>query len=624
MNFTGSAYEGLSKEVCGDWDMMITDSSFPVVLWELPWEGGRGGLTTGYVYDRARPDQPAFLNLKVVETRGVCEVVLGVTTEEGYVRSVDLVAAVTGDSDGTPHGPAVTGLSFQDHLSKYGTTDIVPCLHCPTWPPCAAEFLTRPRSHGWPSQTAIDCLQQAGCHVVAVGHPTSKYKHIEWRWSFSTAEKELIHNMDSGVVGDLFVLKAIQKKAWKSEFTNDSNDVDSPTSFCSYFIKTACMSVEKSMDLSEANIMDIVKKILGWLIVKYEKRNLPHFFIPRQNLIGHLPLPLCKKVHTQLVHIRSDLQRIVLASLILDGHLPGLLREVCDKLSIGPVATGCDYIQMMSALRSHAQAKAVLQMAATQLGSESWKYNLWNRYRMGVLSTADYDVIYEVAEKQMKQGPSAFPESVLLPIIGKLDSVVKARYSDMFKHTFYRFLGDIYYAMMSSVDNSFPQRKDYRTKAIYYYTQGREMVHPDGWSDKGLVGYVLLAKLYYLEKEWTQLDATLKLLEPLLDAARESEETVVGLSCLLFKPDYALAVRPWRKDPVFEREVLASWDDVVLGLHPMSLGYYFLARYALRQGERERADPSMSGVWVEKVWSVNMVKSTKALICAAEMVYQWR
>ena len=109
-----------------------------------------------------------------------------------------------------------------------------------------------------------------------------------------------------------------------------------------------------------------------------------------------------------------------------------------------------------------------------------------------------------------------------------------------------------------------------------------------------------------------------------MEKAVEDEEMIIGLSCFLFKPDYVLPVRPWKQDGLFGRHVLAAWDDVVLGLHPMSLGFYILARNALREGKRERANQilaDMSGEWVGKIWSMNLIKSTKALVQAAELEY---
>ena len=141
------------------------------------------------------------------------------------------------ETDEVIHGPAATGLAFTSH-PDLGEIDRVDCFHCPSWPLCASEFLIQPRPHGWPSNSLMGKIQQAGCHVVGMGHPRSDNKDIEWRWSFSVAEKELIHNIDTSMYGCMYVLKAVSNKHWKGKHNTDQTQSNP---FPSYFLKTACL-----------------------------------------------------------------------------------------------------------------------------------------------------------------------------------------------------------------------------------------------------------------------------------------------------------------------------------------------------------------------------------------------
>ena len=61
-------------------------------------------------------------------------------------------------------------------------------------------------------------------------------------------------------------------------------------------------------------------------------------------------------------------------------------------------------------------------------------------------------------------------------------------------------------------------------------------------------GSLRLATLYYLSGQWSQLEATLKELEPLLEESKESVEAINGQSCTVVHTDIPLSVYPWKAD----------------------------------------------------------------------------
>ena len=63
------------------------------------------------------------------------------------------------------------------------TTDIVECIHYGIWPNSANSFITRRKSHDWPSNSIIGNIQRQGCDVVPVGHHDSQNSDIQWRIS---------------------------------------------------------------------------------------------------------------------------------------------------------------------------------------------------------------------------------------------------------------------------------------------------------------------------------------------------------------------------------------------------------------------------------------------------------
>ena len=70
--------------------------------------------------------------------------------------------------------------------------DIVLALLCPVWPPEASEWLSRKRHQRWPKRALIRKCRNNGCHLVFKAHENSINPEIEFRFSFSKSETELV------------------------------------------------------------------------------------------------------------------------------------------------------------------------------------------------------------------------------------------------------------------------------------------------------------------------------------------------------------------------------------------------------------------------------------------------
>ena len=88
-------------------------------------------------------------------------------------------------------GPSIERWTPYMDTSQSGI-DAVLSIHCPFWPDSASEWRTRPRQSAWPSPTDIKYIVDFGFHLVPVGHPNSDMNMMEWRISFSVAERTLV------------------------------------------------------------------------------------------------------------------------------------------------------------------------------------------------------------------------------------------------------------------------------------------------------------------------------------------------------------------------------------------------------------------------------------------------
>ena len=194
---SGSFYEGMPLDVCGDRDQMRCEPSRFIVYPEAFRQLIDGEVGRVVFIAETDLEQPAFVKLKL---RGSCDSIMDNLAENitkdnfPYANSHSFVNE-TGNPDKEIHGPARTGLHVTGD-SKFGKKDLVYCLACLLWPSIASEYMSRARNGGWPTQSTLETIQKDGCHVVPVGPPESRDKHLQWRWSFSLAEKCLCYSMN--------------------------------------------------------------------------------------------------------------------------------------------------------------------------------------------------------------------------------------------------------------------------------------------------------------------------------------------------------------------------------------------------------------------------------------------
>ena len=193
-------------------------------------------------------------------------------------------------------GPAIESWDEYMDRSESGT-DRVPSIHCPFWPRGAEEWLHRPRRCGWPTQTNITQIKDFGCHLVAVGYPLSSAKEMEWRISFSVAERILVWSFNHVQIQCYAVMKIILKEFLKVRC--------SPQNFvlCSYFIKTFLFW---KFEITQSSFWraENFRACISFLFIEFTKcirdRELPHYFFPSFNLLS---VKLTREAQRELLSI---------------------------------------------------------------------------------------------------------------------------------------------------------------------------------------------------------------------------------------------------------------------------------------------------------------------------------
>ena len=164
---------------------------------------------------------PAFAMLKCVTLQSPLLLHSAVPmNNESYLSSQQVVSSPWWQSDKTGtsriQGPSVETWHEYADTSESGC-DNIPSILCKFWPTSAAEWKDRRRHYGWPSQRDKEYIEQFGCHLVPVGHPLSARKSLEWRLSFSIAERTLVWSFNHTQLQCYAIMKLIVKEYVKEK-----------------------------------------------------------------------------------------------------------------------------------------------------------------------------------------------------------------------------------------------------------------------------------------------------------------------------------------------------------------------------------------------------------------------
>ncbi|XP_071944364.1 uncharacterized protein [Antedon mediterranea] len=502
---TGSCFEGVPLPFCGDQDYMYNFSHCPVVLW--PFEPARKYHKGGYLIAEQSPNEPAFFTLKVNSNWPLDESLKNGVDKNGYFRTNALQTIdVSKLKNVRKHGPAF------ELTHNYRTTDLILCLKCQSWPFLLKNCFTRKMS-------------KLACLFVGTEPPTSKSKEMEWRLSFSLAERELCLELAEPFVKCMCALKAIKNLYVFRK----------PAPFCSYFIKTACFWMCET-SLNSISTMDLIRKTLDWLIKCYLHGNLPHYFISKQNLIGHIKKTRCEEVITLLNAVKQHLWSNVMSGIeVAVDFLPVFRGSL--KLSLS------NYSELESVLRNSRDSR--IKEIPLELRNMSDK-----ALQLLRLTTMHFDGFDRIFQNEIEQNTFNHLETLKLKLDDMIESVlqsddkiVPSDYEHILRHSLYCSLADSYTGFLKYLQaNGRHDLNGYLNKPLDYYEKGSELVYPDRWSDQHHIGTKInVIKHYYLMNDVQKLKEMLAKFEPVLNEVKRNKgvmtrlrKVLIGLTIMTF------------------------------------------------------------------------------------------
>ncbi|XP_071160876.1 cyclic GMP-AMP synthase-like receptor 2 [Mytilus edulis] len=188
-------------------------------------------------------------------------------SSKGFVRAMK-ECGTTGYKNHI-NGPALT----EEGVEGF-STDIVHAIKCTHWPSFANDIFQRAHFNG-----DVEKMKHLSVYAVATGHALSKHKDIEWRLSFTEAEKVLVMNWTDTQYHCYYLLKHFKMIHLKN------SDV-----LCSYFMKTVIFWISDVIHNAEwqpIRLTELLFKSLTLLHIMYMNHYLPNYFIPQNNMIDH-------------------------------------------------------------------------------------------------------------------------------------------------------------------------------------------------------------------------------------------------------------------------------------------------------------------------------------------------
>ncbi|XP_052106663.1 uncharacterized protein LOC127739119 [Mytilus californianus] len=270
------------------------------------------------------------------------------------------------------HGPCLS--DSNDNI------DNAYCLKCDQWVSLAQPWISRSRLI-WPTPELISKITSCGVLFVPIGYKGSINENLQWRISFSVAEKVLIFSFNHTQLLCYALLKISLK-----EIVNRNEDLKGL--LCSYFLKTLMFWILEETETSvwrPYNIIPCFMACLQKLLYCIEYSTLLHYFIPDNNLFY---LRFNSKQRNTLINtLKNSYQigiHIFLSSETLqDYRFPcEITKSVCDNTTLMKTILEYDFIPFEAVfINIPSMHKTLLYHCKTELSKCLLALSIANTYQ---------------------------------------------------------------------------------------------------------------------------------------------------------------------------------------------------------------------------------------------------
>ena len=164
------------------------------------------------------------------------------------------------------------------------------------WPRQAYNWTKREPQSGWPSKETIREASEKGCLIIRRAHEFSEHPDIEWQFVFNEAEKVLVQSFTDAMMYCFRVFKTLVDHQTRNLKVKPKT----------YWQLTAMFYSSERIphQVWFSNPGGCIMFLISWLYNHIHQKNLPHYFIPENNMIEHVDDEEMKYLETSLQAIR--------------------------------------------------------------------------------------------------------------------------------------------------------------------------------------------------------------------------------------------------------------------------------------------------------------------------------
>ena len=164
------------------------------------------------------------------------------------------------------------------------------------WPRQAYNWTKREPQSGWPSKETIREASEKGCLIIRRAHEFSEHPDIEWQFVFNEAEKVLVQSFTDAMMYCFRVFKTLVDHQTRNLKVKPKT----------YWQLTAMFYSSERIphQVWSSNPGGCIMFLISWLYNYIHQKNLPHYFIPENNMIEHVDDEEMKYLETSLQAIR--------------------------------------------------------------------------------------------------------------------------------------------------------------------------------------------------------------------------------------------------------------------------------------------------------------------------------
>ncbi|VDI60472.1 Hypothetical predicted protein [Mytilus galloprovincialis] len=282
-------------EYMSDIDAMLVREEFSASANEFEKDGTRNPVVietshTHPGYGRVRFSSPTDITSKVLYHDG--------QTDKYYLNSSMIMDEQIKMMETSTDDPVPMTQERGKQSKLFHPQDYVFAIPCNSWPECALPWTKRRRTNGWLAADIVDSIVSTGIHMVPVAHRLSCNPDIEWRLSFAKAEQILAEQAITSAQRQCYVYLKILRKQTMEENTKLS----------SYFLKNVFLYCcdELPVRVWDDDPAGCVLYMLDVLLECVQKRNIPNYFLPENNMVDYLDESELQSIESALQTIRSD------------------------------------------------------------------------------------------------------------------------------------------------------------------------------------------------------------------------------------------------------------------------------------------------------------------------------